>query len=66
MSKTVKSDGKDFDFDSLSDVAKQMYRNVRTADMRLEQLRQEAGMIQLARDVYAKTLVENLPKTVLN
>jgi hypothetical protein len=66
MSSTVKIDGKDHDFDALSDLAKQMYRNVRTADARLAQLRQEAGMIQLARDVYAKTLAENLPKPATN
>lgn len=66
MPNLVKIDGQEYDFDALSDVAKQMYRSLRAADGKLNQLRQEGAMIQMARDVYAKTLAENLPKTVLN
>ena len=62
MGKTVTISGKDYDFDALNDTAQKMANNVMAADVRLEQLRAELAMIQLARDVYAKTLVENLPR----
>ena len=62
MGKTVTISGKDYDFDALNDTAQKMATNVMAADARLEQLRAELAMIQLARDVYAKTLVENLPR----
>lgn len=61
MAKTVKIDGKEFDFEAFSDVAKQMFRNLQVADNKLAQLKEEASMVQLARSVYAKTLAENLP-----
>lgn len=62
MGKTVTISGKDYDFDALNDTAQKMANNVMAADARLEQLRAELAMIQLARDVYAETLVENLPR----
>jgi len=62
MAKIVNISGKDYDFDTLSETAQKMIGNVSAADARLEQLRTEMSMIQLARDVYAKTLVENLPQ----
>lgn len=62
MAKIVNISGKDYDFDTLNKTAQQMVANVSAADARLEQLRAELAMIQLARDVYAKTLVENLPQ----
>jgi len=61
MAKIVTISGRDYDFDTLSDTAQKMAVNVLAADTRLEQLRADIAMIQLARDVYAKTLVENLP-----
>lgn len=60
MAKIVTISGKDYDLDSLNETAQKMVANVAAADQRLEQLRSETSMIQLARDVCAKTLVENL------
>ena len=62
MAKIVTISGRDYDFDTLSDTAQKMAVNVLAADTRLEQLRADIAMVQLARDVYAKTLVENLPR----
>ncbi len=62
MAKIVNISGKDYDFDTLNTTAQQMVANVSAADARLEQLRAEIGMIQLARDVYVKSLLESLPK----
>lgn len=62
MAKIVTIAGKDYDFNALNENAQKMIANVSLADARLEQLRAETSMIQLARDVYAKTLVENLPQ----
>lgn len=61
MTKIVTISGTDFDFDALSSTAKALVANVTAADTRLEQLRADIAMIQLARDVYVKTLLENLP-----
>lgn len=62
MAQIVTISGKDFDFDTLSETARKLVGNVTAADARLEQLRAETAMIQLARDVYVKTLLENLPQ----
>lgn len=62
MAKIVNISGKDYDFDTLNTTAQQMVANVSAADARLEQLRAEIAMIQLARDVYVKSLLESLPK----
>ena len=62
MAKIVTISGKDFDFDTLNATAQTLVANVTAADARLEQLRAEIAMIQLARDVYVKTLLENLPQ----
>ena len=62
MAKIVTISGKDYDFDSLNDTAQKMAANVAAADARLEQLRADLGMTQLARDVYAQTLVESMPR----
>ena len=62
MAKIVTISGADYDFDSLNQTAQKMAANVAAADVRLEQLRADIAMVQLARDVYAKTLLENLPR----
>ena len=62
MANKIKIDGNEYVIDDLSDVAKKMLQHVRMADAKLEQLKQEGAMIKLARDVYAKTLHENLPR----
>ena len=62
MAKIVTISGTDYDFDALNETAQKMVAHVAAADARLEQLRADIAMVQLARDVYAKTLVESLPK----
>lgn len=61
MAKIVTISGTEFDFDALSETAQKMVGNVKAADARLEQLRADMAMIQIARDVSAKALVESLP-----
>ena len=62
MAKIVTISGKDYEFDALSPTAQNLIVSVTAADARLEQLRAELSMIQLARDVYVKSLAESLPK----
>lgn len=62
VAKIVTISGTDYDFDALNETAQKMVAHVAAADARLEQWRADIAMVQLARDVYAKTLVENLPR----
>ena len=62
MAKTVTISGKEYDFDALSEASQKLVAHVTAADSRLDQLRTEIAMIQLARDVYVKSLLESLPK----
>lgn len=62
MAKIVTISGKDYAFDALSTTAQKLVSSITAADARLEQLHAELSMIQLARDVYAKSLLENLPQ----
>lgn len=59
---TIKIDGKDYDYDSLSDEAKQQLNNLRVADQKIQALQQELAMIQTARAAYANTLAKKLPE----
>lgn len=62
MARIVTISGKDYDFDALSEASQKLVANVTAADARLDQLRAETAMIQLARDVYAKSLLASLPR----
>ena len=61
MTNSVKINGQSYPLDQLSDTAKTMLRNFNIAEARLEQLRQDAAMVQLARDAYGSNLLKNLP-----
>ena len=61
MTNSVKINGQSYLLDELSDTAKSMLRNLNVAEARLEQLRQDATMVQLARDTYGDGLLKNLP-----
>ena len=61
MTNSVKINGQSYLLDELSDTAKSMLRNLNVAEARLEQLRQDAAMVQLARDTYGDGLLKNLP-----
>lgn len=61
MSNSVKINGKDYLLADLSDSAQSFLRNFNIAEARLNQLRQDATMVQLARDAYGEGLLKNLP-----
>ena len=64
MTPTIKINGKEYQLADLSKIAKEMLRNIEAAESRLRQLKQEAAMVTVAREVYGKTLIENLPREV--
>lgn len=61
MSNSVKINGKDYLLADLSELAQSLLRNFNIAEARLGQLRQDAAMLQLARDAYGEGLLKNLP-----
>ena len=66
MTDSVKINGQSYLLDELSETAKSMLRNLNVAEARLEQLRQDAAMVQLARDTYGDGLLKNLPAQATN
>ncbi|MDX1668453.1 MAG: DUF6447 family protein [Limnobacter sp.] len=55
-------DGKEYEYDTLADEAKQQLNNLRVADQKIQALQQELAMIQTARAAYASTLLKHLPE----
>ncbi|MGJ8686549.1 MAG: hypothetical protein ACSHWQ_03665 [Spongiibacteraceae bacterium] len=55
-------DGKEYLVEDLSEAAKTQLLNLRAADQKIASVQQELAMLQTARNVYAKTLGENLPE----
>jgi hypothetical protein len=62
MAQTVKINGQEFNLADLSDTAKKLLANIRLAEARLNQLKQEASLVDTARKAYAQALMKNLPK----
>jgi hypothetical protein len=62
MAQTVKINGQEFNLADLSDTAKKLLANIRLAEARLNQLKQEASLVDTARTAYAQALMKNLPK----
>jgi len=58
----VTIDGTEYDTDTMSDEAKAQLQNVAGCDRKIESLRNEAAMIQTARNAYAAALKAALPK----
>jgi hypothetical protein len=56
----VTIDGKEYETDEMSEKAKQQLQNVAFCDRKLEELRNEAAVIQTARGAYARDLAEQL------
>ena len=56
----VTIDGKEYETDDMSDEAKAQLQNVAGCDRKLETLRNEAAMIQTARNAYAQNLAKVL------
>lgn len=61
MSETIKIDNIDYNVDDLSDEAKAQLVNLRLTDAKLEQLKQDAAIMQTARNAYANALKAALP-----
>lgn len=57
----VNINGKQYDFASLSDVAKAQLANIRYADREIEQAKNQLAMLQAARQYYAGVLTKELP-----
>jgi hypothetical protein len=55
-------DGKEYDQDSLSDVAKAQVANLRVVDQEIARLDQQKAIMQTARNAYAQALQAELPK----
>ena len=59
--RTLTIDGKDYDFNSLSDAAKNNLANLRMADQEIARLRTQLALAETARRVFAKGIAANLP-----
>ena len=53
-------DGTEYDTDNLSDEVKRQVQNVSYCDRKVEELKNEAAVIQTARNAYARSLSEML------
>lgn len=53
-------DGTEYDTDNLSDDVKRQVQNVSYCDRKIEELKNEAAVIQTARNAYARSLSEML------
>jgi hypothetical protein len=54
-------DGKEYDFDTLSEDAKKQISSIQFVDKKIAELQAELAVVQTARNAYSKTLVEMLP-----
>lgn len=52
----VTIDGKEYETDDMNEDARRQLQNVATCDRKLEDLKNEAAMIQTARNTYAQSL----------
>lgn len=59
--KPIKINGQSYELADLNDTAKTMLGNMRVADRKLAELKQEMALISVARDTYGKALLANLP-----
>lgn len=62
MNSIIKIDGKDYDLETLSDVAKQQVANINVVDQEIVRLNMQMAIAQTARAAYAAALNEALPK----
>ena len=57
----IRIEDKDYELDSLSDLARTHINNVRMADQEIARLRNQLALAETARKVFVQGLVENLP-----
>ena len=62
MAQTLTLNGKEYNIDDLSDEAKNIANNIVFADAKLNQLRNEAALIQTARNAYVQALTNEIEK----
>ncbi len=59
--KTIKIDNKEYELDSLSNVARQQLTNLRIVDREIARLQTQLRIAQTARAVFANGVLKNLP-----
>jgi len=59
----VTIDGKEYKLDDLSDKAKADLTSLQLVDQKIAQKQQDLAILQTARNAYAKSLTEQLPKS---
>lgn len=59
---TLTIDGREYDTEQLSEVAKAQVTNIRLVDQKVAQLQQELAIMQTARNAYVHALQAELPK----
>ncbi len=57
----ININGKEYEFDALSETVKAQIQNIQFAKMELERLQRQHGLIVTAMNSYEKILLENLP-----
>lgn len=60
---TITIDGTEYNLTDLSDKAKGDLASLQLVDQKIVQNQQEAAILQTARNAYARSLTEQLPKT---
>lgn len=62
MAQKITINGKEYELESLNDVARNQIMNLRVADSRINQLEQDLALAKTARAAYASILSRELPK----
>lgn len=62
----IKIDGKDYNFEDLSDEAKAQLASLQFVDSELQRLNSQAAVLQTARIAYSKALNDALPQPKAN
>lgn len=62
MAQKITINGKEYDFENLSETARNQIMNLRVADSRIIQLEQDLALAKTARAAYAGLLSRELPK----
>lgn len=61
-SKTVTIDGREYNFEDLSENARNQLLNLRVTDQEIQRLNQQLAIAQTARTAYANALKKELPE----
>jgi len=61
---TITINGKTYETETLSDIAKQHIASIRFVDTEVDRLRQQLAVLQTARNAYVSVLVDNVEQHV--